>query len=215
MKLSSEAFRLYAVTAPAPNLLEQVRAAIDGGITMLQIREKNKTTQQLVQMARPILALCRTAGIACLLNDDVAAAKEIGADGVHMGQHDMGLLQARQILGENAIIGTSAHNIQEALRAQEQGADYLGCGAVFPSGTKTDATPLSAETLRDICRAVSIPVVVIGGIQAENATALSCTGIDGIAVVSAVFCQNDVKRAAQTMRRLADTVCGEERQHAT
>lgn len=199
--------RLYGVTAHTPFLLEQVRAAITGGITMLQIREKNCSTEELVQMARPILAVCHDAGIPCLINDDVYAAKQLGADGVHVGQHDMGVEQARQILGERAVIGTSAHNVEEAIRAQEQGADYIGCGAVFPSDTKADTTPLSHQTLCEIQNAVSIPVVAIGGIQAGNVHQLAGTGIDGIAVVSALFSQQDVTQAARTLRTLADEIC--------
>ena len=182
-------YQLYAVTAPAADLAEQVKRAIAGGITMLQIREKNCTTKRRIELAYPILQLCRDAGIP-------------GADGVHVGQRDMKIQQAREILGDQAIIGTSAHNVAEALQAERDGATYLGCGAVFSTQTKHDATFLPHDVLCDIRQAVSIPVVAIGGINAQNIPKLYDTGIDGVAVVSAVFGQPNVEAAAQAMREL-------------
>lgn len=208
---SAACCRLYAVTQHCDDLCKQVQQAIAGGITMLQIREKGLDTPALVKLAKPILALCRDAAIPCLINDDVYAAKQLGADGIHVGQSDMNISEARRILGEIAIIGTSAHNVAEAVRAEKQGANYIGCGAVFPSGTKTDTTPLSSEELCKIRRAVSIPVVAIGGITADNVQALSGTGIDGIAVVSALFAQPDITRAARILRARSDSICGKEK----
>ena len=182
--------------------LGQVKRAIAGGITMLQIREKNCTTKRRIELAYPILQLCRDAGIPCIIDDDAEAAKILGADGVHVGQRDMKVQQAREILGDQAIIGTSAHNVAEALQAERDGATYLGCGAVFSTQTKHDATFLPHDVLCDIRQAVSIPVVAIGGINAQNIPKLYDTGIDGVAVVSAVFGQPNVEAAAQAMREL-------------
>ena len=169
---------------------------------MLQIREKNCTTKRRIELAYPILQLCRDAGIPCIIDDDAEAAKILGADGVHVGQRDMKVQQAREILGDQAIIGTSAHNVAEALQAERDGATYLGCGAVFSTRTKHDATFLPHDVLCDIRQAVSIPVVAIGGINAQNIPKLYDTGIDGVAVVSAVFGQPNVEAAAQAMREL-------------
>jgi thiamine-phosphate pyrophosphorylase len=210
MKPSKAAYQLYAITAPHANLMDQVRAAIAGGITMLQIREKNCTTKRLIELAYPIVTLCKSAGVPCLINDDVEAARVLGADGVHVGQKDMKLKKAREILGENAIIGTSAHNLKEAIKAQEEGADYIGCGALFRTGTKSDATPLAIDTLKEIRAAVSIPVVAIGGITPENLPNLYHTGIDGIAVVSSIFGQPDVKKATENLIAMTTgTLCKE------
>ncbi len=197
--------RLYGVTQPAPDLAAQVAAAIAGGITMLQIREKHAETAQLIALARPILAQCRAAGIPCIINDNVEAAFELGADGAHVGQNDMSLVEARRILGDKAILGTSAHTPEEARIAQAEGADYIGCGAVFGSKTKQDATPLSSKMLLEIRHAVQIPIVAIGGITLENVSQLSGSRIDGIAVVSALFGQADVLDAARKLRWIVDT----------
>ena len=202
MKLSPSAFQLYAITEPSAKLTENVRAAIDGGITMLQIREKNCTTQRLIQLAYPLVNICRSAGIPCIINDNVEAARVLGADGVHVGQRDMKLKKAREILGDSAVIGTSAHSVEEALRAEAEGADYIGCGAVFQTATKSDATPLTLEKLCAIRKAVSIPIVAIGGITAENLPHLYSSGADGIAVVSAIFGQPDIKHAARNLFEL-------------
>ena len=176
MQNTSINYSLYAITAPAANLTTQVQQAIDGGITMLQIREKNCTTKRLIELAYPILNLCRNAGIPCII----------------------------EILGDKAIIGTSAHNVAEAVAAEKAGATYLGCGAVFHTSTKHDATLLPYAVLCDIRKAVCIPVVAIGGITAHNIPQLYSSGIDGVAVVSAVFGQPDVTRAARELHELTN-----------
>ena len=204
MQNTSINYSLYAITAPAANLTTQVQQAIDGGITILQIREKNCTTKRLIELAYPILNLCRNAGIPCIIDDDVEAARVLGADGVHVGQRDMKVQQAREILGDKAIIGTSAHNVAEAVAAEKAGATYLGCGAVFHTSTKHDATLLPYAVLCDIRKAVCIPVVAIGGITAHNIPQLYSSGIDGVAVVSAVFGQPDVTRAARELHELTN-----------
>lgn len=172
MQNTSINYSLYAITAPAANLTTQVQQAIDGGITMLQIREKNCTTKRLIELAYPILNLCRNAGIPCIIDDDVEAARVLGADGVHVGQRDMKVQQAREILGDKAIIGTSAHNVAEAVAAEKAGATYLGCGAVFHTSTKHDATLLPYAVLCDIRKAVCIPVVASRHYSAQHSAAV-------------------------------------------
>ena len=200
MQNTSINYSLYAITAPAANLTTQVQQAIDGGITMLQIREKNCTTKRLIELAYPILNLCRNAGIPCIIDDDVEAARVLGADGVHVGQRDMKVQQAREILGDKAIIGTSAHNVAEAVAAEKAGATYLGCGAVFHTSTKHDATLLPYAVLCDIRKAVCIPVVAIGGLNADNMDVLADSPIKGIAVVSAVMKADDPCAAAEHIK---------------
>jgi thiamine-phosphate pyrophosphorylase len=214
MQITSEQVRLYAITdsqwLQGRTLYDCVEAALQGGVTMLQIREKHADTATLTQLAIPIVQLCHQYHVPCIINDDVIAAKESGADGVHVGQNDTSIAQARAILGNEKWIGTSAHQVEEAIRAQQEGADYIGTGAVFGSATKQDATPLQRETLRAICQAVTIPVVAIGGITAENGMQLQGFGGQGIAVISAIFAQPDLTAAAQQMRHVADIVCGGE-----
>lgn len=205
---------LYAVTDRTwlgdKTLYEQVEAAIRGGVTMIQLREKHMDREAFKKEAIEIRDLCARYQVPFLLNDDVELAKEIGADGVHVGQNDMDAGMARKILGPDKIIGVSARTVEQALDAQALGADYLGSGAVFHTGTKSDARAMSHETLEAICRAVSIPVVAIGGITGENVTALKGSGISGIAVVSAVFGAKDPARAARNLReKLRDIVTGD------
>lgn len=202
MHFSPSALELYAITAPCANLTEQVRKAIDGGITMLQIREKNCTTKRLIEIAYPIVHMCKSACIPCIIDDDVEAARVLGADGVHVGQRDTKVKKVREILGDQAIIGTSAHSVDEALRAEYDGADYIGCGAVFHTKTKHDAILLPYATLCAICKAVSIPVVAIGGITTQNIPQLYASGVNGVAVVSAIFGQQDVTQAVKNLRQI-------------
>ena len=159
------------------------------------------------RLAIPIVSLCHRYHVPCIINDDVQAAKDSGADGVHVGQDDTSIAQARAVLGAGKWIGTSAHNVAEARKAQQDGADYIGTGAVFGSATKQDATPLSLQMLQEICQAVTIPVVAIGGITAENALQLRGFGGQGIAVISAIFAKPDCTAAAKEMRQLADAIC--------
>lgn len=208
MKFNEHQLRLYAVTdsgrLPGVTLAQQVEGVLKGGATMVQLREKHLSHEEFRTEALEIKALCRRYGVPFLINDDVDLALEVDADGVHVGQEDMEAGRARQRLGEGKIIGVSAHNVAEALRAQAAGADYLGAGAVFPTGTKGDVTALSYESLRDICRSVTIPVVAIGGIGPDNISALAGSGIHGVAVVSALFAQPDPEGAARRLRALAE-----------
>ena len=209
MKLSPSDLRLYAVTdrraLPAGVTLPQtVEAALDGGVTCLQLREKEASAGEILALARTLLPLCRARRVPLLINDRVDIALAAGADGVHLGQEDLPLPEARALLGPDRILGATAHTVAEALRAQAEGADYLGVGAMFPTGTKTNTIPTSADTLKAICAAVSIPVVAIGGVTAQNLPTLAGTGIAGAAVVSAIFSQSDLTAAARTLRAAAD-----------
>ena len=183
MNCTAEMLRLYAVTDRAwvgeQTLPQQVEAALKGGATCVQLREKDLGDAAILAEALEISALCKRYGVPFILNDNVALARQCGADGVHLGQEDMDPAEARRILGPEAIIGVSAHNVAEARAAVEAGADYLGCGAMFATATKTNVTALPKETLRDICAAVPIPVVAIGGIHKCDRGGLYAVGPDG------------------------------------
>ena len=198
--------RLYAVTDRSwlngQTLYEQVEQALKGGVTLVQLREKGLEAEQFLQEARQIQQLCRRFGVPLIINDSIEVALAVDADGVHLGQDDANAAQARQLLGKDKIIGVSAHNVQEALQAVQDGADYLGSGAVFGSGTKTNVSTLPMQTLREICSAVPIPVVAIGGITEQNLQQLSGSGIAGAAVVSAIFAQENIEEAAIRLRGL-------------
>mgnify|MGYP003209150863 CR=1 FL=1 len=206
MNCSREMMRLYAVTDRSwlngQTLYEQVEQALKGGVTLVQLREKGLGAEQFLQEARQIQQLCRRFGVPLIINDSIEVALAVDADGVHLGQDDANAAQARQLLGKEKIIGVSAHNVQEALQAVQDGADYLGSGAVFGSGTKTNVSTLPMQTLREICSAVPIPVVAIGGITEQNLQHLSGSGISGAAVVSAIFAQENIEEAAIRLRGL-------------
>lgn len=210
MKIKKEQLKLYAITDRSwlgkKTLAGQVKIALENGVTCIQLREKHLDRQTFLEEAKEILLLCREKHIPLILNDTVELVKESGADGVHIGQKDMPLREARAFLGTDKIIGTSAHTVKEAIEAQENGADYIGVGAVFGSSTKTDAIPLVYNELVMICQAVTIPVVAIGGINEGNVIHLRGSGIDGIAVISAIFAQEDIGKAARKMRRLAEEI---------
>ena len=196
---------LYAVTdrswLEGRTLYEQVEKAIRGGVTFVQLREKNLEQEAFLREAKEIQGLCRSYGIPFVINDNVALAREIGADGVHVGQSDMKAGDVRAILGKDKIIGVSAQTVEQALLAQRQGADYLGVGAVFPTGSKADAVEVDHQVLQDICRAVDIPVIAIGGITEENVATLAGSGICGIAVISAIYAKPDITAAAAGLRK--------------
>lgn len=206
MNCSREMMRLYAVTDRSwlndQTLYEQVEQALKGGVTLVQLREKDLGAEQFLQEARQIQQLCHRFGVPLIINDSIEVALAVDADGVHLGQDDANAAQARQLLGKDKIIGVSAHNVQEALQAVQDGADYLGSGAVFGSGTKTNVSTLPMQTLREICSAVPIPVVAIGGITEQNLQQLSGSGIAGAAVVSAIFAQENIEEAAIRLRGL-------------
>lgn len=209
MKIEGSRLRLYAVTdrawaADADALLAQVAAAIDGGAGIVQLREKHLAHDAFLEEARRFVALCREKGAVSIINDDVDIALASGADGVHVGQEDLAAGRAREALGPDKIIGVSAHFVAEALAARAAGADYLGVGAAFATGTKADARPISRETIRAVTSAVDIPAVAIGGITRENLTELSGCGLQGVAVVSALFGRPDVRAAAAELLALSE-----------
>lgn len=207
MKCGKKTMRLYAVTDRAwvgeQTLLEQVECALKGGATCVQLREKALSLQAFLQEAMEIKALCQTYGVPFLINDNVEIAIQCGADGVHVGQHDRPPREVRRLIGPGKILGVSAQTVEQAVEAQRNGADYLGVGAVFATTTKLDAKPVPRETLRNICAAVSIPVVAIGGISKQNILALSGTGVDGVALVSAIFSAKDIEAECRELRLLS------------
>lgn len=197
---------LYAITdrhwLNGETLKSQVEKALKGGATMIQIREKDLDEKAFLSEAEELLALCRSYNVPFIVNDNVELAVKIGADGVHVGQSDMNARDVRALIGNDKILGVSTQTVEQALFAQECGADYLGVGAVFPTGSKDDAEVLDRKTLMDICKAVSIPVVAIGGITKDNVRELKGTGIAGISVISAIFAQKDIQNAtAELLKR--------------
>lgn len=202
--------RLYAVTDRSwlgdETLYTQVEKALKGGATMIQIREKELDEAHFEQEAREIQQLCKSYKVPLIINDNVALAKRIHADGVHIGQSDMQLVSAREILGDDKIIGVTAKTVEQAKEAEASGADYLGSGAVFGSSTKTDAKPMDHALLQRICESVSIPVVAIGGITSGNAVRLSGRGIAGIAVVSGIFASPDIEAETRHLLELVNNI---------
>ena len=207
MKLTNEMMRLYAVTDRSwlrgQTLYEQVERALAGGVTLVQIREKELDEDAFLHEAADMAKLCHRYGVPLLVNDNVEIARRSGADGVHVGQEDMDAACVRGILGSDMIVGVTAKTVEQAMRAQEAGADYLGSGAVFGSATKLNAKPMTKELLNAICRAVKIPVVAIGGITRQNILELSGTGIDGVAVVSGIFAADDIETECRCLLKMA------------
>ena len=208
MKCDRQTMRLYAVTDRAwvgrQTLPEQVEAALKGGATCVQLREKELDGAAFLEEARTLAALCRQYGVPLIINDNVEVALASGADGVHVGQDDLTVEQVRRLAGDRLIVGVSAHSVEQALAAQAGGADYLGVGAVFATATKSDAHVLPRETLAEICRAVDIPVVAIGGIGEDNLLQLAGTGVDGAALVSAIFSALDIEGQCRKLRALSE-----------
>lgn len=196
---------LYAVTdrywLGEETLYDQVKKALDGGATFIQLREKNLAREKFLEEAIQIQELCRMYKVPFVINDEVSIAKEIDADGVHVGQSDMEALDVRNMLGPDKILGVSAQTVEQALLAEAHGADYLGVGAVFATGSKDDADDVSHETLKAICEAVSIPVIAIGGITKDNVAQLAGSGICGVAVISAIFGQKDITAATGSLKQ--------------
>lgn len=213
MKCDKKSLLLYAVTdrtwLNGDTLYEQVEKAIKGGVTFVQLREKKLDEESFLDEALEIQKLCRKYNISFVVNDNVEIAKEINADGVHVGQSDMRAASAKTILGDDKIVGVSVQTVEQALLAEKQGADYLGVGAVFPTGSKADAEDVSYETLKAICEAVNIPVVAIGGISTDNVLKLKGSGISGIAVISAIFAAEDIECATKNLRQLTKEVISE------
>jgi len=208
MKCDKKAMLLYAVTDRAwvgkQSLYEQVESALKGGATCVQLREKELNDEDFLREAMEISALCKQYGVPFFVNDNVEIAIKCHADGIHVGQEDMKAAQVRHRVGDDMIIGVSAHSVEEALEAVKNGADCLGVGAMFSTSTKTDVNVLPKETLRDICAAVDIPVVAIGGIGRSNISELAGTGVDGVALVSAIFAADDIEQECRLLRKLSE-----------
>ena len=205
MKCAKKDLLLYAVTdrrwlADGETLYQVVEQAIDGGVTFVQLREKELAEDLFLEEAKEIKKLCNARKIPFVINDSVDIALVMDADGVHVGQSDMEAGDVREKLGPDKIIGVSAQTVEQAVLAEKRGADYLGVGAVFPTSSKDDATEVSYETLKAICQAVSIPVIAIGGITKDNVAELSDSGICGIAVISAIYGQKNIKDAAANLK---------------
>ena len=208
MKCEKEMMLLYAVTdrmwTGKQTLLEQVEDALKGGVTCVQLREKELDEETFLQEAMEMKALCEKYNVPFFINDNVEIAVKCKADGIHVGQEDMAAAQVRQKVGEDMMIGVSVHSVEEALEAVRNGADCLGVGAMFSTSTKIDVDVLPKEIVRAICDAVEIPVVAIGGISKGNMAELGGTGVDGVALVSAIFAAEDIENECRLLRRLSE-----------
>lgn len=201
----AESLLLYAITdrhwLGDRSLNEVVRESLEGGVTFLQIREKDLDEEHFYEEAVELQAMARKYGVPFVVNDNVDIAMRMDADGVHVGQSDMEAGNVRAMIGPDKILGVSAQTVEQAVLAEKRGADYLGVGAVFPTGSKDDADDVSHKTLQAICEAVSIPVVAIGGITLENTHELTGSGICGIAVISAIYAKEDIRQAAASLKK--------------
>ena len=211
MKCPKEAMLLYGVTdrswLKGQTLCQQVEEALKGGVTCLQLREKCLPDEEFLQEAFAMKELCRKYAVPFIINDNVSIAVKCGATGVHVGQKDMQAADVRRLIGDDMILGVSAQTVDQALLAEKNGADYLGVGAVFPTDTKEDADAVAYDTLKAICAAVSIPVVAIGGISADNMPLLKGSGIAGVALVSAIFASEDIiGNTRKLLKTVKDTV---------
>lgn len=196
---------LYAVTdrswAENQTLYEQLEDALIGGVTCVQLREKDLSEENFIQEAVEIRELCRKYNVPLIINDNLNVAIKSNADGIHVGQEDVSAAEIRKLVGDNFIIGVTAKTVEQAKKAENDGADYIGVGAVFPSPTKTNAIRITNEQLNEICSSVSIPAVAIGGISLDNITELSGCKMSGVAVVSAIFAADDIKTTVQELKR--------------
>ena len=212
MRCDKRHMLLYAVTDRAwtgkQTLYEQVEAALKGGVTCVQLREKELDETAFLQEAKALCALCRRYVVPFIVNDNVEIAIACGADGIHVGQEDLAAGEVRRRVGENMILGVSVHTVEEARQAVRDGADYLGLGAVFPTNTKTDVEQMPNETLRAICEAVDVPIVAIGGINRGNILKLAGSGVDGVALVSAIFSAEDIEGTCRELRAMSEEMVG-------
>ena len=216
MKLDNSALKesllLYAVTdrswTKEQTIFQQVEETLKGGTTFLQLREKNLSDEEFKSEAEKIKKICAEYKVPFVINDNVELAKEIDADGVHVGQDDMNASNVRQIIGNDKILGVSVQTVEQAILAEKQGADYLGVGAVFPTNSKSDAVEVPYEMLQKICSAVKIPVVAIGGINKSNVNQLAKSGICGIAVISAIFAEKNILEATKELKNIVKKIIG-------
>ena len=204
----AESLLLYAVTdrhwLGERTLYDVVRESLDGGVTFLQLREKDLDDENFYEEAVRLQEMARSYGVPFVVNDNVDIAVRMDADGVHVGQSDMEAGDVRALIGPDKILGVSAQTVEQAVLAEKRGADYLGVGAVFPTGSKDDADDVSFETLKAICEAVWIPVVAIGGITLHNTPELAGSGICGIAVISAIYGQSDIYEATVSLKKVTE-----------
>lgn len=204
-KQLKEELLVYAVTdrhwLDGETLYSQVEKALKGGATFIQLREKNLNEEAFLQEAIEIGTLCREYGVPFVIDDNVKIAVQAGADGVHVGQSDMEAGDVRSLIGPDKILGVSVQTVEQAKAAEARGADYLGIGAVFPTGSKDDAIEVEHETVGEICKAVNIPAVAIGGITAENVKELRGRGLAGVAVISAIFGQPDIEEGTRNLKK--------------
>jgi len=214
LKVDKSSMLLYAVTERSwlknRSLPDAVEEALKAGVTFLQLREKDLDYDSFLQIAIEIKKITDKYKIPYVINDNVDVAIACGADGVHVGQEDMDAKDVRKIIGSDKILGVSAETVEQAIKAEQSGADYLGVGAVFPSPTKLDADVVSFEALKEICKAVSIPVVAIGGINEDNAMKLAGSGIAGIAVISGIFAQDDIAAAVKRLYQISSRLVSHE-----
>ena len=210
MKIKSEILRVYGVTDASWTgrftLLEQVEQALKGGVTCIQFRDKQLENDAFLREAKKMKVLCEKYHVPLIINDHVDIGVRSGADGVHVGQKDMEAKEVRKLVGEKMIIGVSARTVEQAIQAEQAGADYLGVGAVFGTSTKMDAEKISLERLKEICQAVTIPVVAIGGVQKDNFPELAGTGVAGAALVSAIFSAQDIEEECRNLRNISEQI---------
>lgn len=213
MKTDRSKYLLYAVTdrhwLNGRNLEEDVELALKGGATLVQLREKSFDFESFCREAEKIHLLCRKYNVPLIINDNVKVAKAVNAEGVHLGQGDMSIAKAREVLGRRKIIGATARTKEQAVKAENDGADYIGSGAVFGTSTKSDASKMSFETLKEICKSVNIPVTAIGGITKENILELKGTGISGAAIVSGIFAEKDIYNSTLELKWKIEEVVNE------
>lgn len=209
-RVKSEDLKLYLVTDRSwvgeMSLESQIEEAIKGGVTIVQLREKNIDEKEFFKLASNVKLITDKYNVKLIINDNVEVAKEIDADGVHLGQGDMDILEARRILGDQKIIGISTKTMEQALDAEKKGADYLGVGAIFSTSTKLDAKSIDSEVFKNIYETIKIPIVAIGGISLENISLLRNTKISGVAVVSGILAQKDIKKAAMNLREEVEKI---------
>lgn len=210
MKIKPEILRVYGVTDASWTgrftLLEQVEQALKGGVTCIQFRDKQLENNAFLREAKKMKVLCEKYHVPLIINDHVDIAVRCGADGVHVGQKDMEAKEVRKLVGEKMIIGVSARTVEQAIQAEQAGADYLGVGAVFGTSTKMDAEKISLERLKEICQAVTIPAVAIGGVQKDNFPELAGTGVAGAALVSAIFSAQDIEEECRNLRNISEQI---------
>lgn len=214
MNFSEDMLLLYAVTDRSYrsrtgrlSLYEQVELALQGGVTMVQLREKNLSEDEIITQARELLELCHSYNVPLIINDNADIALKVGADGVHVGIEDAPVAEIRKKAGKDFIIGATAKTVEQAQAAEAAGADYLGVGAVFPSPTKQNAIRITTEQLKAICESVNIPAVAIGGIGLQNIEELKGGGMKGVAVVSAIFGAEDIKSVAEQLKEKVQELC--------